>query len=87
MAWILCCSGVGPAAAVAIQPLAWELPCAVGTMIKSKKKKKKKATKKQAKYQTQKPSKDLSSVVQVVMDTSINTLWVSPTSYKFNSFY
>ena len=36
--WLWC----RPAAAVLIQPLAWELPCATGTVIKRHLKKKKK---------------------------------------------
>ena len=38
-----------PAAAVPIQPLAWELPYDVGTALKTKKKKKKKKRKKRKK--------------------------------------
>ena len=41
----------------------------------------------QAKDQARKPTRGLSAVVQVVVDTSINVLWASPTSYGFNSFY
>lgn len=41
----------------------------------------------QAKDQAQKPTREISSVVQVVVDTSIIILWASPTSYRFNSFY
>lgn len=39
----------------------------------------------QAKDQAQKPSRELSSAAQVVVDTPANTLWAIPTSYKFNS--
>lgn len=41
----------------------------------------------QAKDQAQKPTRELSSVVQVVLDTSVNILRASPASYRFNSFY
>ena len=48
--WLWC----RPAAIVPVQPLAWELPHAVGAALKSKKKKKKQQKTKKKKTQNQK---------------------------------